>query len=168
MVYVRAFEDEAEYSQLFSQLKNETECNIIYDDQKQNIKVECGDSVTEQAVAKSIKAFNYGVPTPDCLSLLNPAQHLEIIDIERHTNNSRDTERTLGRIIGEGGRTRELMEELTGASVSVKRSKVVIVGDFTSVEQVRYAVSMLVNGAPHSAVYAHLEQAGSSTNMSTY
>lgn len=66
--------------------------------------------------------------------------------------------RQKGRLIGENGRTRELMEELTGADVVIYGSTLGIIGQPEEVEVVRRAVDMILDGAPHGAVYSFLER----------
>jgi arCOG04150 universal archaeal KH domain protein len=82
----------------------------------------------------------------------------ELIDLTAHTRNSNDLQRQKGRVIGEGGRTRELIEELSGAVVVIRGSTVGIIGGPEEVAIVRHAVGMLLDGAPHGAVYAYLER----------
>jgi ribosomal RNA assembly protein len=82
----------------------------------------------------------------------------EIIDIDAASRNKNDLTRHKGRLIGEDGRTRELMEELTGASVMIYGSTMGIIGDPEQVEAVREAAQMILDGAPLGAVYSFLEE----------
>jgi ribosomal RNA assembly protein len=82
----------------------------------------------------------------------------ELIDLAEQTRNKNDLQRQKGRLIGENGRTRELMEELSGADVVIYGSTLGIIGMPEEVEAVRRAVGMILDGAPHGAVYAFLER----------
>jgi len=82
----------------------------------------------------------------------------DVVDIDAASRNKTDMKRKKGRLIGESGRTRELMEELTGADVVIYGSTLGIIGGPQEVEVVRSAAEMLLDGAPHGAVYSFLEE----------
>jgi ribosomal RNA assembly protein len=93
------------------------------------------------------------------LSLLDDElRTFELVDLASHTRNKNDLRRQKGRLIGEDGRTRELMEELTGAEVVIKGSTLGVIGQQEEVNAVRRAVGMILDGAPHGAVYSFLER----------
>ena len=61
-------------------------------------------------------------------------------------------------------RTLELIEELTGANVVVYGTTVGAVGGPEELQVVRRAVGMLLDGAPHGAVYSYLERKSNELN----
>lgn len=63
-----------------------------------------------------------------------------------------------GRIIGMNGKTRRIIEELTGASVAVYGHTVGMIGTLDQVEVAREAIGMLVKGSMHSTVYRFLHR----------
>jgi ribosomal RNA assembly protein len=68
-------------------------------------------------------------------------------------------ERIKGRIIGEGGKARKNMENLTGTHISVYGKTVSIIGDTSKLRLVVDAISSISNGSIHGAVYNKLEAA---------
>ena len=82
----------------------------------------------------------------------------DLIDLSDITRNDNDLRRQKGRLIGENGRTRQLMEELSGADVVIYGSTLGVIGDPEEVEAVRRATNMILDGAPHGAVYSYLER----------
>ena len=66
--------------------------------------------------------------------------------------------RVRGRIIGRKGRTREIIEEMSGADVSVYGKTVAIIGNPIQVEVARTAIEKLAKGSPHGVVYRYLER----------
>ncbi|HSA76637.1 MAG TPA: KH domain-containing protein, partial [Nitrosarchaeum sp.] len=68
-------------------------------------------------------------------------------------------ERIKGRIIGEGGKARKNMENLTGTHISVYGKTVSIIGDTSKLKLVVDAISSISNGSIHGAVYNKLEAA---------
>ncbi len=69
-----------------------------------------------------------------------------------------DIKRVKGRIIGANGKTRNLIEELTEASVAVYGHTVGFIGTFEQVDTARNAVQMLINGSQHHTVYKYLQR----------
>jgi len=60
-----------------------------------------------------------GFKPETALSILDhDLRTLDLIDLSEHTRNDNDLQRKKGRIIGENGRTRELIEELSGGTSS--------------------------------------------------
>jgi ribosomal RNA assembly protein len=69
-----------------------------------------------------------------------------------------DIKRIKGRIIGMNGKTRRIIEELTGTSVAVYGHTVGIIGTLEEVQVAREAVEMLVRGSMHATVYRYLHR----------
>jgi ribosomal RNA assembly protein len=68
-------------------------------------------------------------------------------------------ERIKGRIIGEGGKARRMIEELTGAHVSVYGHMVGVIGSFHEVKLATDSIAMLAKGSMHKSVYNMLQEA---------
>ena len=84
---------------------------------------------------------------------------LEIIDLRSILGRSESAlKRIKGRIIGRDGKTRAIIEEMSGALVSVYGHTVAIIGDFDQVNVAREAVNMLINGSEHASVYRFLQR----------
>jgi ribosomal RNA assembly protein len=66
-------------------------------------------------------------------------------------------ERIKGRIIGEGGKARRMIEELTGCHVSVYGHMVGFIGTFKEVKLATDAIVMLAKGSMHKSVYTMLQ-----------
>lgn len=65
--------------------------------------------------------------------------------------------RMRGRVIGKDGRSRELIEELSEAYVSVYGNTIGIIGGSTELNIAKRAVEMLLDGSEHATVYSFLE-----------
>ena len=84
-------------------------------------------------------------------------QMLEIIDLREIFGRSQsDIRRVKGRIIGKDGKTRRIIEEMSGAVLSVYGHTVSIIGDLDGVEIARAAVRLLIKGSSHRTVYRFL------------
>lgn len=84
---------------------------------------------------------------------------LDIIDIREFVGKSEsELTRVKGRVIGREGKARRMIEELSGAYISVYGHTVAIIGDFEQVNMAREAILKLINGAEHSTVYKFLQR----------
>lgn len=84
---------------------------------------------------------------------------LGIIDLRDIFGRSKsDITRIKGRIIGKEGKTRRIIEEMTGARVSVYGHTVSIIGNIEQVEVARQAIKLLIKGSQHKTVYRFLQR----------
>jgi ribosomal RNA assembly protein len=68
-------------------------------------------------------------------------------------------ERIKGRIIGEGGKARRMIEELSGTYISVYGHTVAFIGNYGEVKRATDATAMLAKGSMHKSVYTMLQRA---------
>ena len=66
--------------------------------------------------------------------------------------------RLKSRIIGRNGKTKHLMESLTGADISIYGHTVSVIADFESIDIAKKAIDMLLSGSKHSNVYRFVER----------
>jgi len=142
------------------EIEERAEVRLDIDSESGNVRIEkVGDPVLGLKGPDIVKAIGRGFSPEDALSLLDDDMMMfEIVDLDAATRNKNDLRRYKGRLIGEDGRTRELMEELTGASVAIYGSTLSIIGGPQEVAAVREATEMILDGAPHGAVYSFLEE----------
>lgn len=142
------------------EIESRSEVRLDIDSETGSVGIETvGDPVVGLKGPDVVKAIGRGFAPEDAFRLLeNDVQLFELIDIEAATRNKNDLRRQKGRLIGEGGRTRELLEELSGADVVIYGTTLGIIGGPEQVDAVRTAVEMLLDGAPHGAVYSFLER----------
>ena len=141
------------------EIEDKAEVRLDIDSESGNVRIEkTGDPIRGLKGPEIVKAIGRGFSPEDALELLDDDMMMfDIVDIEAASRNKNDLRRQKGRLIGEGGRTRELMEELSGANVSIYGSTLSIIGGPKEVEAAREATEMLLEGAPHGTVYSFLE-----------
>jgi len=84
---------------------------------------------------------------------------LEVIDLRELFGSSQaELKRVKGRIIGQQGKTRRIVEEMTEADVSVHGHTVAIIANLDQMEVAREAIKMLLRGSQHSTVYRYLHR----------
>jgi ribosomal RNA assembly protein len=142
------------------EIEDRAEVRLNIDSETGAVEIESvGDPITGLKGPDVVKAIGRGFHPDDALTLLDDDMRmLDIVDLDAATRNQKDLQRQKGRLIGENGRTRQLMEELSGASVVIYGKTVGIIGDPQEVDVVRSAVEMILDGAPHGAVYSFLER----------
>ena len=141
-------------------IEEQAEVRLDIDSENGAVKVRSvGDPLSGMRGPEIVKAIGRGFSPDTALSLLDDEMmQFHLIDLAAATRNDADLKRKKGRLIGENGRTRELMEELTGADVVIYGSTLGAIGRPEAVDAVRRASEMLLDGAPHGTVYHFLER----------
>ena len=107
-----------------------------------------------------VSAIGRGFSPENAMRLLSGENSLHIIDLIEFTGKSPEQiERVKGRIIGEGGKARLNIENLTNALITVYGSTVAIIGEPNQLRLAIDAISSLSNGSMHGPVYSKLESA---------
>ncbi|MEM1700401.1 MAG: KH domain-containing protein [Desulfurococcaceae archaeon] len=106
-----------------------------------------------------VKAIGYGFSPERAFRLLEDDQTLEVIDVRQYVGNRPNhVRRVLGRVIGEEGRARRTLEELTSTYISVYEPYVAIIGDYETANIAKRAIEMLIEGRMHSTVYKYVDR----------
>ncbi|MCX8205732.1 MAG: KH domain-containing protein [Candidatus Micrarchaeota archaeon] len=82
---------------------------------------------------------------------------LKIIDLSEHLRTKEGLDRILARVIGAGGSTKKVMEQITECSITITGDKIMLIGPVEGVELASEALSQLIAGVPHKKVYRLLE-----------
>lgn len=107
-----------------------------------------------------VTAIGRGFSPQRAFRLFTDGQMIEVVDLKEALGDSRNQLlRVKGRIIGENGKTRKIIEKLTGTAVSVYGHTVSVIGEYDEILVAKEAIAMLVKGAMHGAVYKYLNSA---------
>ena len=100
-------------------------------------------------------AIGRGFSPERAFRLLKDDTYLGLVDIKSVTGRRSKSSlwRIRARLIGEHGRARERIEELSGASVSVYGSTVALIGKEGQLARATHAVELLLRGSEHSTVF---------------
>jgi len=103
------------------EIERRAEVRLDIDSESGSVAIDAvGAPVTGLVAPDIVRAIGRGFRPDAALSLLDDDMRMfDLIDIDDATRNKNDLQRQKGRLIGEDGRTRELMEELTGATVVI-------------------------------------------------
>ncbi len=106
-----------------------------------------------------VRAIAYGFSPERAARVLDEDQVLIVIDLKQYVKPvPHHLQRVKGRIIGEQGRARKNIEEMSGVYISVYDDYVAIIGDYESANAAREAIMMLIEGRQHSTVYRYLDR----------
>lgn len=106
-----------------------------------------------------INAIARGFSPERAFRLFSDGQMLEVIDLKELLGDSRNQLiRVKGRVIGEKGKTRRIIESLTDAYVSVYGHTVALIGEYEEVRVAKEAIEMLLKGMQHGTVYRFLNR----------
>jgi ribosomal RNA assembly protein len=106
-----------------------------------------------------VLAIGRGFSPERAFRLFNEDATLDIIDLhDFFGKNETEIRRVDGRIIGREGKTRRILEELTGAAISVSGHTVSIIGGYEAVSMAKDALEKLIKGRQHGTVYKFLRR----------
>lgn len=118
------------------------------------------DKIQPFKAMEIVTAIGRGFSPENAMTLLKGENALHVIDLREFAGKSNaNVERIKGRIIGEGGRARRNMENLSGTHISVYGRTVSIIGDSSKLRLAVDAISSISSGSMHGAVYTKLEAA---------
>ncbi len=117
------------------------------------------DPVKALKLPDVIKAVGRGMAPNRAIQLLQDDWFFEIVDLREHVGKKSSQQRRIrARIIGSEGKIRKMIEQHTGAEISIYKSTVVLVGDGEGLSSARQAIEMLARGSEHGTVMKFLER----------
>lgn len=106
-----------------------------------------------------VKAIGRGFSPSKAYRLFNMDANLGIINLrDIFGKGESDISRVKGRIIGKKGKTRKLIEEYTGADMSVYGYTISIIGNQNQINIAKDAIERLIRGNQHKNVYSFLQR----------
>ena len=117
------------------------------------------DPLTILKLKDVIKAIGLGFSAEHSYELFEDENILDTIELTGFAAGSRQgVSRVKGRLIGEGGKTRRMMEETTSTHISIYGENVSIIGDYEHSQVARKAIEMIAEGQQHSTVTRFLQR----------
>ena len=106
-----------------------------------------------------INAISNGFSPERAFRILDDESLFQVLDLRNFTTSSNSTNRIKGRIIGEKGKARKNIEELTNTFISIYGHAVSLIGNYEETKLALDAIMLLINGRSHKTVYEMLYQA---------
>ena len=144
--------------ELKRQLEHTTKTKLAIDSDEGDVVIRGKDPLLLYSCREIVRAIGRGFNPDIALQLLKQDYGIEIISLAEHARNPNDLERLRGRVIGEGGKSRKTIEELTFTHISVYGKTIGIIGQLEHIPNARKAVEALLAGRKHGTVYKFLER----------
>ncbi|PNX52519.1 MAG: RNA-processing protein [Thermoplasmata archaeon M9B2D] len=120
---------------------------------------EAKDPLVPLKVEDVIHAIGRGFSPEHAFRLFGEETELFVFDIYDYVGKKEShLLRVKARVIGREGKTKRVIEGLTGALLSVYGHTVAVIADFESMDVAKKAIDMLLGGSEHSTVYRYLER----------
>lgn len=140
-------------------IEEETKTKLKIDSKEGDVFISGEDALGLFNSREVIKAVGRGF-NPEIAELLLKGDYVfEMVDVREFAGKSKNTTiRLKGRVIGEGGKSRKTIEDLTECYISVYGKTIGIIGEPENVAAAKKAVEDLLKGSPHGNVYKYLEK----------
>ncbi|MFZ2456639.1 MAG: KH domain-containing protein [Candidatus Altiarchaeia archaeon] len=139
-------------------LEQRTNTKIAIEETSVNVESSKGNSMEELIAGNIVLAIGRGFNPEIAFKLINDDYTLEILHLHDYGSTPKSLERIKSRVIGEKGRCRKNIEELSGAYLSIYGKTIAIIGSFDDTALAKEAILLLIDGARHASVYRMLEK----------
>lgn len=140
------------------QLETLTHATINVDSQEGEVRLSGTDPLNLYALREIVRAIGRGFSPEIAQLLLKQDYGYEQINILDYAATKNAMLRLKGRVIGEEGKSRRTIEELSECFVSVYGKTVGLIGQLEWLPLARRAIESLLAGSPHATVYRWLER----------
>ncbi len=123
------------------------------------IEEDSEDPVNMWRARDMVKAVGRGFSPQKVFQIKDSSWGFDLIQLRDLVGTSPNSLREVrSRVIGKNGRTRNIIEQITGAHVSVFGNTIGIIVEFSKLKILRDGLTRLINGSKHSTVYKYLEE----------
>lgn len=133
----------------------EKKLNLSIDIKDNNVVLN-GESLDEYEASIVFEAINFGFSLHKAITLKEEDMAFRVIHIKEHTK--RNLREIKSRLIGKNGKTRKVMEEITGCKILIKEGNVGIIGYVEDAENLSIAIIKIIKGSKQSNMYQYLER----------
>lgn len=139
-------------------LEKATGCTIEVDSSEGVVQLSGGEALGLYVCREIVLAIGRGFSPEIAQLLLKQDYGIELLSIKDFASNENEMTRIKGRVIGEQGKSRRIIEELTGVHITVYGKTVGLIGELEMLPVARKAIESLLSGQKHASVYHYLEQ----------
>jgi len=140
------------------ELEKKFKVDLEIDSQNNLVTIKSKESITVYNTKFIIKAIARGFSPKTAELLSREGFCFELIQIEDFSGKSKKKLiRLKSRVIGTGGKSREMIEQMTNTHICMYGKTVGIIGEVENVSVARLALERLLGGAPHGHVYKFIQ-----------
>jgi ribosomal RNA assembly protein len=129
-------------------------CSLSIDDETVVVQ---GDAYDEFTAKNVIYAYGRGFDMVDAETLIDEGNYFGSIDLRQAFGSSKRIMQVKARIIGENGRTKRYIEQVSNVKISVYGDTVSFIGTNEAIAEAETAVSALIEGRTHKTAYEKME-----------
>ena len=120
---------------------------------------EAKDPLVALQLEEVIRAIGRGFSPEHAMRLFKEDTDFFIFDIHDYVGKKPTHIRRLkSRIIGKNGKTKHIIERLTGADISIYGHTISVISDFETMDVTKKAIDLLLSGSKHATVYRLVER----------
>ena len=134
----------------------EKKLNVQINIKGKNVTIK-GDGLDEYEASLVLDAINFGFSAKKALSLKEDNKIFRILNIKKFTK-KRDLKTVRARIIGKNGKTKDTIENITGADIVIKDNEIGVIAQADTIEDIVTALIALIRGSKQSNTYHYLEK----------
>ena len=117
-----------------------------------------GEPVDEFFGKTVIRAIGRGFEAHKAVKLLNDEYGFNLIDLRDFTSKPDAMTRIKGRLIGEKGKAKKIVEEEGECDLAIYGHTIGVIAKLETLDVATTAVFKIIEGQPHQAVYLYLER----------
>jgi ribosomal RNA assembly protein len=133
-------------------------CKLSIDPENEFVEIS-GEPFDEYNAKNIIYAFGRGFDIEIASKLSDENYFFSSIDLDQIISSEKRMKQVKARIIGESGRTKTYIENVSGAKISVYGDTVSFIGRIDEINEAETAVNTLIDGGTHRLAYARMEAA---------
>jgi len=141
-----------------SRLEVESGCELGIDSSEGEVRISGNNPIKLFELRNVVLAIGRGFNPEIAENLFKKDYTLEILNIRDYAKTKNSIIRLRGRVIGEKGKSRKTIEQLTDTNICVFGKTVSIIGHVYDVRDAKRAVDSLLEGGRHANVYSWLEK----------
>jgi ribosomal RNA assembly protein len=146
-----------EKGKLMEQLRERLGCSIELKDGN-DVTVD-GGAFEEYNARNVIQAFGRGFDIDKAYKLLSDDYFFESIDMKDAFKSQDRIVRIKSRVIGAEGKTKNYIQEVSGAEMAIYGNTISIIGTVDEIKIAKAALNILLEGGTHSKAYFVMEKA---------
>ncbi len=132
-------------------------CNCrLFIENGEAVRIE-GSAYDEFVARNVVHAFGRGFDIDIACRLANSDYYFSAIDLEQIFGNEKRIKQVKARIIGEEGRTKRYIEQVSSTRISVYGNTVGFIGKVENIREAEVAVNTLIDGGTHRLAYKKME-----------
>lgn len=116
-----------------------------------------GDAYAELVARNMLHAYGRGFALDDVLTLAGDDYYVAAIDLKQYFNTENRIKQIKARIIGKDGKTRNYIESVSTAKLSIFGNTIGIIGSSNAVHEAETALYTLIEGGNHRKAYTKME-----------